>query len=179
MPCQKILLSTTLFYDVSVYCRSFCWLRSLIDKVFVIIFCNFSIVDVVVILLLHLSFSYARFFFFLPRSSFYNFSFFLFHFFQWSSFFCCCIVSPTMPYQKIPLDSFSCPSMILFPLMLSFLMFLMILQHLLNFSITIFIFDALFIMLLLLFLHCRFFFFIVIFRLVLSVLFKQYYSIYY
>jgi len=40
-PRQKILLSTMIFYDVSVHCHSFCWLRSLVDKVFVIIFLQF------------------------------------------------------------------------------------------------------------------------------------------
>jgi len=91
---KTLLFSTTLFYDVSVHYRSFCWLWSLVNKVFVIIFCNFSIVDVV-ILLFYLSFAYARSFFFLPRSSFDNFAFFLFHFFHWCSFFCRCIVSST------------------------------------------------------------------------------------
>jgi len=102
MPRRKIPLdfsSTTFFYDFSFHCRSFCWLRTLVNKVFVIIFCNFSIVDVVVILLFHfhcfhmpVSFS----FFFDPPSI--LFFFLLVWFFHWSSFFYRCIVSSTVPY---------------------------------------------------------------------------------
>jgi len=107
MPRQKILLlSTTFFYDVSVHCRFFCWLRSFVDKVFVIIFCNFSISDVTVTLFLHLSFLHDRFFLL-------SFSIFFRQTFPSS----CCIFSSVfdryiflfiaMPRRKIPLDSSS------------------------------------------------------------------------
>jgi len=72
--------STTLFYDSSFHCRSFCWLRSLVDKFFVIITANFSISDCCYL-------AYPLILFMTAFSSLFldllatNFSFFLLHFF--------------------------------------------------------------------------------------------------
>jgi len=106
MPRWKISLdssSTTFFYDPSFHCRSFCWLRSLVDKFFIIITANFSISGCCYLAypLIHMT-VFSSLFLDLLSS---NFSFFLLHFF--SVFDRCIFPLFVMPRRKILLDSSS------------------------------------------------------------------------
>jgi len=98
MPC--LLFSTTLFYDVSVHYSVLSddcdpsSIKSSKSNYFLQFFHRRCCCYLATLFIVS---TCPRFFFFLPWSSFDNFSFFLFHFFHWSSFFCRCIVS-TVPY---------------------------------------------------------------------------------